>query len=327
MTKSEELIQFCKSDIEAVQRDSDTLAGLLDAIRNSIDLYRSYCDVKVSGTLEGCFEYYEYDGMFTKNTRRIHNLYSPNATTDLIQKGMVNICTVNKKGERTGKRADVKLGRYLTMGYPFLDDKQKEAIVTKMKDAHTPLDMEVKWTDTGFGEIVGMPSANSSYFNTSCWYKSLNDSCMRYDKNDLGFDTYHPYDAYCSGDFQLVYLERDGRLFGRVLVNPPTMTYSAIYGVSKPACDLLLKAVRDAGYKPVDDEDCQSWKGQRLLYLQGSFTNDDEDIDELSVVITPYIDFLHDEDGWHDGKYIYINDYEKGRRRVDLQDASGYNEL
>ena len=325
MTKHEDVIKFCLADIKAVERDSDTLPGLLTAIRDSVDTYRVFwcCDVEQRKGKES----HELDGGFIKNTRRVHNLYSPNATTDLMQKGMVNICTVNKQGERTGKRADVKLGRYLTMAFPFLDDRQKEIIVTQMKDQHTPLDIEAKWADTGFGDIVSMRSAPSSYFQTTCWFKSLNDSCMRYTKEDLGFDRYHPYDAYCSGDFRLCYLERDGKLYGRVLVNPPTMTYSAIYGVSKPAVDLLLKTVKEAGYKPVDDDECHSWVGQKLLFLADCFNHEDDGITDLDVVITPYIDFLEDEDGWHDYKYIYINEYAHFRRRVDLQDASGYNEL
>lgn len=317
--KNEALLEFINKDFEYVSRQAGTTSAIVDIVRSKTDVYALW-------RTDTTNDYYHMDEAFKRNSRRVHNLYSPILTPELAKDGMINICSVNKKGVRTGKRVDTKIGRYLSMAYPYLDDPAKESIVTHFKDVFADLEIEMKWADTGFGDIVTMPQGKSSYFSTTYWHKSLNDSCMRYTKDDLGFSEYHPYDAYCSGDFKLGYLEKDGKLYGRVLVNPNTMTHSALYAVSQPAIDIMLTELKKLGYSKVDDDDCRSWYGQRLLYLTDMFYQEDDD--PFSVIVTPYLDFLEDEDGWSDGQYIYINHKPKDRmRRVDLQDASGYNEL
>ena len=322
MTKHQKMIDFVTTEIPYIARLNNPSSEILDKVRQMSDTYRTYIDYQGYIGLD----YTEWDSSFMRNTRRVHNLYSPKITPALAKEGILTIYSVNKKGGRTGKQVDVKMGRYLTMAYPFLSDVDKETIVTYFKDNFAELNVEMKWADTGFGDIVTLPQARSSFFSTTYWYKSLSDSCMRYTKDDLGFSDYHPYDAYCSGDFKLGYLEKDGKLYGRVLVNPATMTHSALYGVSQPAIELMKAELKKLGYSKVDDDDCKSWIGQRLLYLTDTYDHEDEG--PFSVIVTPYLDFLEDEDGWSDGEYIYINYKPKDRmRRVDLQDASGYNEL
>lgn len=317
-------VLFLKTPVDYIARGDLTKSDILDLVRGETDVYRNYFDNRSSFPN---MEYCEVDTEFCRITRRVHNLYSPYLSTEIVMDGMVEVEVVNKRKERTGKRTLMKIGKYLTTAYPFLTDKNKESIVTELKNRYLLIDVEFTIATTNFGDIVSMPNAKSSYMITTMRRKSLADSCMRYDKNDLGFDTYHPYDAYCSGEFGLAYAHKDGKLYGRVLVHFPTMTYSAIYGVSDKVVDFLEEKVKELGHTPVSS-DGDSWVGAKLLHLYDTYNTYDDDIEDLGVILTPYIDFLDREEGYSDGVHIYINSKPKtNMREVDLQDASGYNEL
>ncbi len=60
MTKHEDVIKFCLADIKAVERDSDTLPGLLTAIRDSVDTYRAFFCCRMCCQLDtfgGCVDF------------------------------------------------------------------------------------------------------------------------------------------------------------------------------------------------------------------------------------------------------------------------------
>ena len=125
-------------------------------------------------------------------------------TPEKAVEGMVEVEVLNKKLEQTGKRTFVKLGRFLSK-IPYLTDKDKEVIVTRIKDSfQTEEGIEFNIQDYDIETIVQMPCAKSSG-NSVTGGKLLKNSCMRYSAKELGLDV-HPYAAYNSGDFWIAYL-------------------------------------------------------------------------------------------------------------------------
>ena len=162
-------------------------------------------------------------------------------------------------------------------------------------------------------------------FDTTTWQKSLAASCMRYEASELNL-TKHPYSAYESGDWELCYLlDQDRKLLARCLVNLPTKTHSAIYGVSRPSIDMLKWEMRKLGYTRVS-EDAEEWDGSRLKYIEDTWYNIDDE-DDVMVFLAPYVDIFSGY-AYHDRKYIYLSvssDRPKGTYYVDPFESNGFN--
>ena len=149
---------------------------------------------------------------------------------------------------------------------------------------------------------------------------------MRYEASGLNL-TRHPYSAYESGDWELCYLlDQDRKLLSRCLVNLPTKTHSAIYGVSGPSTDMLKEEMRKLGYTRVS-EDAEEWDGSRLNYIEDTWYDSDDE-DDVEVFLVPYVDIFNGY-AYHDRKYIYLSvssDRPKGTYYVDPFESSGFNE-
>lgn len=327
MKELETFAGFIEYDHPYVSRKEESMAGILSCIRSKVDTFRHFMSHQsFSGR-----DYSTIEALWQQNSRRRFHLFSPTFTPEQIEAGLIQVWTVNKNNVRTGKTAVMKVGKFLTQAFPFLDDATKEAIVVELKNEYAPLDVDYDIVTTGFGDIVTMRPAKSTYLSTTCTKKSLSDSCMRYTKVDLGFDKYHPYDAYCSGEFGLAYLHKDGKMYARSLVHFPTNSFGPIYTVSDKAYIHLEQILDKAGYTSVGSshfDDKHPWTGAKLLYLEDTFYNEDEN-EEIEVIITPYVDLVDDDTGYTNRKdYIYINHKEPGYHwEVDIQFASGYNEV
>ena len=258
--------------------------------------------------------------------KKVINKYSPKTTPELALEKEVEVNGVNKKGIKTGKRTVMKFGRWLGQAFPFLTDSEKEKLVGWYFDNYSLLNATFHRATTGFESIVTKRIGKRVGFTTTYWQKSLADSCMRYSSQELGLSG-HPYSAYESGDWELCYLLDDHqRLLGRCLVNLPTETHSAIYGVSNPAIAMLKEEMRKLGYTQVS-EDAAEWDGSKLLYIEDSYYNEDEDSD-FPVHLMPYVDIFEGY-AYHDRKYIYLSvnvGKPSGTHYVDPFEASGFNE-
>ena len=262
-----------------------------------------------------------------ETVNKVINKYNPKTTPELALKKEIEANGVNKKGIKTGKRTIMKFGRWLGQAFPFLTDIEKEKLVDWYSDNYSPLNATFHRATTGFESVVTKCMGKRVGFNTTYRQKSLADSCMRHSAQKLGLSE-HPYSAYESGDWELCYLlDQNGHLLGRCLVNLPTETHSAIYGVSNPAIVMLKEEMRKLGYTQVS-EDAAEWDGSKLLYIEDSYYNGDED-SEFPVFLTPYVDIFEGY-AYHDYHYIYLS---VGRNRpdhtycVDPFEAIGYNEL
>lgn len=270
---------------------------------------------------------YSVDVALAQVLKKVIYKYNPKVTPEMALEKEVEVNATNKKGIKTGKRTVMKFGRWLGQAFPFLSDNQKEKLVDWYFDNYSPTDATFHRATTGFEAIVTKPMGKRVGFNTTMWQKSLADSCMRYSASDLGLSE-HPYSAYESGDWELCYLLDDnGHLLGRCLVNLPTETHSAIYGVSNPAIVMLKEEMRKLGYTQVS-EDAAEWDGSKLLYIEDSYYNGDED-SEFPVFLVPYVDIFEGY-AYHDRKYIYLSvgiSKPSGNYYVDPFEASGYNEI
>ena len=279
------------------------------------------------------WSYHKIDDHFTKNAKSIFWLYAPTFTEECGQRGEVEINVVNKRLEKTGKRTHVKVGRFLGQAFPFMSDRQKETITTWVKDKYTPVDLDFTVASEGFEAIITMTQAKRSEFDTTRHHKQINNSCMRYTRKELGLETYHPYEAYESGDFKLAYIHKDNKLYGRVILHPDSMTNSAIYGVSKKATEYLRQKVRELGYTFVDD-DGNAWEGAKLKYLEDyaltpeEMEDDPDSTDfEMHVCMAPYVDFWDHTYGYVRDGYIWLTSDDTSGKTIDMQCAEGFNEL
>lgn len=261
-----------------------------------------------------------------ETVNKVINKYNPKTTPELALKKEIEANGVNKKGIKTGKRTIMKFGRWLGQAFPFLTDIEKEKLVDWYSDSYSPLNATFHRATTGFESVVTKRMGKRVGFNTTYRQKSLADSCMRYSAQELGLSE-HPYSAYESGDWELCYLlDQNGHLLGRCLVNLPTETHSAIYGVSNPAIVMLKEEMRKLGYTQVS-EDAAEWDGSKLLYIEDSYYNGDEDR-EFPVFLVPYVDIFEGY-AYRDRNYIYLSvgrNRPRGTDYVDPFEVSGYNE-
>lgn len=293
-------------------------------LRDMIDYYGIYCNMLRKDSRDytslAAFEMRIVDTL-----GKVLNKYNPKVTSELALKKEIEVNGVNKKGIKTGKRTAMKFGRWLNQAFPFFTDIEKEKLGDWYYDNYGPVDATFHRTITGFENIVTKRMGKRVGFETTEWQKSLADSCMRYKASGLSL-TGHPYSTYESGDWELCYLlDGDGDLLGRCLVNLPTKTHSAIYGVSKPSVKMLKDEMRKLGYTQAS-EDAVEWDGSRLKYIEETWCDDDGD-DEFAVFLMPYVDIFGGY-AYHDRKYIYLSvsgDRPKGTHYVDPFEASGFN--
>ena len=258
---------------------------------------------------------------------KVINKYNPEVAPEMALEKEIKVNGVNKKGIKTGKRTTMKFGRWLGQAFPFLTDSEKERLVDWYSDNYGPIDATFHRATTGFEHIVTKPMGNRVGFSTTIWQKSLADSCMRYSAYDFSL-TKHPYSAYESGDWELCYLlNQNEYLLGRCLVNLPTKTYSAIYGVNNPSIQMLKEEMRKLGYTQAS-EDAAEWNGSKLKYIEDNWYDVEVDRD-FPVFLMPYLDIFEGY-AYHDRKYIYLSvsgDRPYNTYDVDPFEASGYNEI
>ena len=300
-------------------------SSLSSKLYNMVDFQTIFWDMREKGNRD-----YESSSAFLVTVGitlgKVFNKYNPEVTPEMALEKEIEVNGVNKRGIKTGKRTIMKFGRWLGQAFPFLTDIEKEKLVDWYFDNYGPLDATFHRATTGFKDIVTKRMGKRVGFNTTMWQKSLADSCMRYSAQELCL-SWHPYSAYESGDWELCYLLDDHqRLLGRCLVNLPTKTHSAIYGVSRPSIDMLKREMRKLGYTRAS-EDAEEWDGSRLKYIEDTWCDSDDE-DDVMVFLVPYVDLFNGY-AYHDRKYIYLSvssDRPKGTYYVDPFEASGFSE-
>ena len=288
---------------KAVNNYSDFHSAITDRLYNMVDFYAVLENLRSKGNRDFSSSL-RFTGAVLDTVRKVINKYNPKTTPELALEKEVEVDGVNKRGIKTGKRTTMKFGRWLGQAFPFLTDIEKEKLVDWYSDNYGPLNATFHRATTGFEGIVTKRMGKRVGFNTTMWQKSLADSCMRHEATDLGL-TCHPYSAYESGDWELCYLlDQDGKLLSRCLVNLPTKTHSAIYGVSRPSVGMLKEEMRKLGYTQVS-EDAAEWDGSRLKYIEDTFCDSDNG-DDVAVFLVPYVDIFEGY-AYHDRKYIYLS--------------------
>ena len=303
-------------------------SSLSSNLYNMVDFQTIFWDMREKGNRD-----YESSSAFLVTVGitlgKVFNKYNPEVTPEMALEKEIEVNGVNKRGIKTGKRTVMKFGRWLNQAFPFLTDIEKEKLGDWYSDNYGPLNATFHRATTGFENIVTKRMGKRAGFSTTSWRKSLADSCMRYEASVLNL-TGHPYSAYESGDWELCYLlDQNGYLLGRCLVNLPTGTHSAIYGVSSPSIQMLKEEMRKLGYTQVS-EDAEEWDGSRLKYIEDVWYDTDSDNeDDVMVFLVPYIDLFNGY-AYHDRKYIYLSvssDRPKGTYYVDPFESNGFNEL
>lgn len=328
MTREDKILETINEYLtyDKVEYNSDAFhKSVRTRLYNMLDYYEIYLTLRRKNN-EDFVSSFGLATAITTTLRKITDKYDPKVTPDLALKKEIKVNGVNKKGIKTGKRTTMKFGRWLGQAFPFLTDVEKERLVDWYSDSYGPLNATFHRATTGFEDIVTKSMGKRVGFDTTIWQKSLADSCMRYKARELNL-TGHPYSAYESGDWELCYLlDESGNLLGRCLVNLPTKTHSAIYGVSNPSIQMLKEEMHKLGYTQVS-EDAAEWDGSRLKYIEEIWCDDDDD--EFPVLLVPYLDIFEGY-AYHDRNYIYLS--VSGNRPlktyyVDPYEASGYNEL
>lgn len=171
----------------------------------------------------------------------------------LTEKCMISFYESPEKGEKD-RRTEMKLGRYLRR-FSHLDDNKISEIAAR------------------YGAMMGdsVLKFATTREEIKLVYMDGPNSCMA---GDMNYDGFHPAEAYASPDLAVAYLDRDGDITARTLVNVVTKRYIRIYGDTARLRELLEKE----GY-------CHSnftLAGARLLKIY-------RDEDKTSVLL-PYFD-------------------------------------
>ena len=301
-------------------------SSLSNRLYNMVDIYAVLENLRSKGNRDFSSSFRLTDAVFD-TVRKVFNKYNPEVTPEMALEKEIEVNGVNKRGIKTGKRTIMKFGRWLGQAFPFLTDIEKEKLVDWYFDNYGPLDATFHRATTGFKDIVTKRMGKRVGFNTTMWQKSLADSCMRYSAQELCL-SWHPYSAYESGDWELCYLLDDHqRLLGRCLVNLPTKTHSAIYGVSGPSTQMLKEEMRRLGYTQAS-EGAAEWNGSRLKYIEDTWCDSDDE-DDVAVFLVPYVDIFEGY-AYHDRKYIYLSvsgDRPSKSYPVDPFESNGFNEI
>lgn len=147
-------------------------------------------------------------------------------------------------------------GRYLTKYHPELDNEQvKEAVNTFNYDHGTSPEVFFGETQDEFIRAIN---------------EGPSESCMQ----GLEYAGHvHPAAVYAAGDIKVAWLERDGRITARTLINKQTKAFSRVYGDEAK----LRPLIEAAGYK----SKVGALAGCRLLMI---------DNEHGSGYIMPYVD-------------------------------------
>ena len=327
MTREDKILEIINEYLihDKVENDyNDFHSTIASRLHSVLDFYTLLENLRSKGNRDFSSSFRLTEAVW-ETVNKVINKYNPKTTPELALKKEIEANGVNKKGIKTGKRTIMKFGRWLGQAFPFLTDIEKEKLVDWYSDNYSPLNATFHRATEGFESVVTKRMGKRIGFNTTYRQKSLADSCMRYSAQELGLSE-HPYSAYESGDWELCYLlDQNGHLLGRCLVNLPTETHSAIYGVSNPANVMLKEEMRKLGYTQVS-EDAAEWDGSKLLYIEDNYYNEDEDSD-FPVHLMPYVDIFEGY-AYHNRKYIYLSvgrDRPNGTYYVDPFEASGFN--
>ena len=327
MTREDKILEIINEYLihDKVENDyNDFHSTIASRLHSVLDFYTLLENLRSKGNRDFSTSFRLTEAVW-ETVNKVINKYNPKTTPELALKKEIEANGVNKKGIKTGKRTIMKFGRWLGQAFPFLTDIEKEKLVDWYSDNYSPLNATFFRATTCFEDIVTKRMGKRVGFSTTMWQKSLADSCMRYKASGLGL-TSHPYSAYESEDWELCYLlDGDGYLLGRCLVNLPTKTHSAIYGVSSRSIDMLKREMHNLGYTQVS-EGAAEWDGSRLKYIEDNYYSKYED---MSVFLMPYVDVFAGY-AYHDHKYIYLSvsrDRPKGTYYVDPFESSGYNEI
>ena len=328
MTREDKILETINEYLTYDEVDSDYdrfHSSLRSRLYNMLDFYTIFWDMRKKGNkdYESFAEFLVAVGI---TLGKVFNKYNPEVTPEMALEKEIEVNGVNKRGIKTSKRTIMKFGRWLGQAFPFLTDIEKEKLGDWYSDDYGLLNATFHRATTGFEGIVTKRMGKRVGFDTTTWQKSLAASCMRYEASELNL-TGHPYSAYESGDWELCYLlDQDRRLLSRCLVNLPTKTHSAIYGVSGPSINMLKGEMHKLGYTRVS-EDAEEWDGSRLKYIEDTWCDSDNE-DDVEVFLVPYVDLFNGY-AYHDRKYIYLSvssDRPKGTYYVDPFESNGFNE-
>ena len=157
-------------------------------------------------------------------------------------------------GERD-RQTSVKFGKYLRQHFDHLTDPEvAEAASLYRKEMIGDIDVKFARTRAEIREV----------------YEEGPDSCMSHNASSYMTQGVHPCEIYATPDCSIAYVERDGRITGRTVINEVQKNYVRIYGdemVLQEGLDML-------GYKQ------GSLNGCSLLLLR---TDSDQ-------VVAPYLD-------------------------------------
>lgn len=264
-----------------------------------------------------------YTKFISNPTLNLLLLADMKVTPEMAKDGMIEVSGRTKKGFND-KRVKMKIGRYFSRDFPFLDDHVKESIVQWIISEYTEAEGEYSEHENGFEVLVTM-KRGACGGSVSNGYKLLSNSCMRYKAERLGVTT-HPYAAYESGEFLMAVIIADGRLQARTIIHKETKTHSAIYCSRTSFGNLILKHLEEKGYKKVCHTGWE-WERAKLLHIADFYTG--EDYDHTHVVLAPYIDYFStdtDGYGYSDGEFIYLA-YKEGCEEIYLRNGEGLHGL
>jgi len=207
------------------------------------------------------------------------------------------------------KRTVLKPNKAVRRILPWLTEAQAEKLGDALKDAFM-IDVNaftLKCSDAAedFAHAYTHEQSGLHNLDTSRSRKSLANSCMRYNFDDL---PYHPATAYGSGDFWMVWLEdAKGRIAGRCVVRKDPCRAGPVYGNCQAAVEKIEAYIEGTLGGEVNAFDDGEWIGARL-----------KAIEHRGDLIAPYLD-CSPQSGYLDGGYIVIS----RDGEIDLGTTSG----
>jgi hypothetical protein len=205
----------------------------------------------------------------------VHDAYYSYHMAEIIPPATISFYR-SREDAWADKRTEMKLGRYLREYNPRLDDNTIADACAKIGVTFVT-DVVLKMARTR--EEIRMV------------YENGPDSCMSGTNNVQG--GVHPVECYASEDLAVAYLDRDGEITARTLVNPMKMQYLRIYGDNVRLSTMLEKL----GYKQSN----KALAGAKLLkikvpdserhcflpYLDGNYSEVDDMGDHFVVYAPP----------------------------------------
>ena len=160
----------------------------------------------------------------------------------------------HKHGE-ADRQTSVKIGKYLRRHFDHLTDPEI-AVASSLYRKEQLGDIDVKFARSR-AEIKHV-------------YENGPSSCMSHHTSHYITSGIHPCEIYATNDCSVAYIERDGRITARTVINEVRKEYVRIYGDEI----VLTEGLQDLGYKEGNLDGCS------LLLLR---TNSD-------LTIAPYLD-------------------------------------